>query len=136
MIVGSLISLKGITNVICRPNCNSGLSTDSLIEYSFFCFSSFTHLLGSTTTVLTMVSMISMSQEEIIANTKTVVQGLEALKNENCSILSGLLQSLKMVKETSKGDVNTRLMEEKASIVKKSIESIELGLNEAHVSDL
>ncbi len=78
--------------------------------------------------------MISMSQEEIIANTKTVVQGLEALKNENCSILSGLLQSLKMVKETSKGDVNTRLMEEKASIVKKSIESIELGLNEAHVS--
>lgn len=81
-----------------------------------------------------MVNIISMSQEEIIANTKTVVQGLEALKNENCSILSGLLQSLKMVKETSKGDVNTRLMEEKASIIKKSIESIELGLNEAHVS--
>lgn len=82
--------------------------------------------------------MISMSQEEIIANTKTVVQGLEALKNENCTILSGLLQSLQLVKETStksgNNDVNTRLMEEKASIIRKSIESIDLGLNEAHVS--
>lgn len=82
--------------------------------------------------------MISMSQEEIIANTKTVVQGLEALKNENCTILSGLLQSLQLVKETStksgNNDVNTRLMEEKAAIIRKSIESIDLGLNEAHVS--
>lgn len=77
--------------------------------------------------------MISMSQEEIIANTKTVIQGLEALKNENFTILSGLLQSLQVVKETSKNDINTRFMEEKASIIKKSIESIELGLNEAHV---
>ncbi|KAH9417269.1 Kinesin light [Dermatophagoides pteronyssinus] len=81
--------------------------------------------------------MISMSQEEIIANTKTVVQGLEALKNENCTILSGLLQSLQLVKETStksgNNDVNTRLMEEKAAIIRKSIESIDLGLNEAHV---
>lgn len=77
--------------------------------------------------------MISMSQEEIISNTKTVVQGLEALKNENFTILSGLLQSLQVVKETSKCDINTRFMEEKASIIKKSIESIELGLNEAHV---
>ncbi|KAJ6218247.1 hypothetical protein RDWZM_009404 [Blomia tropicalis] len=78
-------------------------------------------------------SMISMSQEEIITNTKAVVAGLEALKTENCTILSGLLQSLKVVKETAQGDVNTRLMEEKAGIIKKSIESIELGLNEAHV---
>lgn len=77
--------------------------------------------------------MISMSQEEIISNTKTVVQGLEALKNENCTILSGLMQSLDLVRETSKGDVNTRLMEEKAQIIRKSIESIELGLNEAQV---
>lgn len=77
--------------------------------------------------------MISMSQEEIIGNTKTVVQGLEALRNENLAILSGLMESLQIVRETSKGDVNTRLMEEKASIIKKSIESIELGLNEAQV---
>lgn len=79
-----------------------------------------------------------MSQDEIITNTKTVVQGLEALKNENYTILNGLLESLKLVKETSSttpgNDVNTKLMEEKASIITKSIESIELGLNEAHVS--
>lgn len=77
--------------------------------------------------------MINMSQEEIISNTKNVMQGLEALKAENCAILSGLMQSLQLIKETSKGDVNTRLMEEKATIIRKTIESIELGLNEADV---
>ena len=79
-------------------------------------------------------SMTAMTQDEIITNTKTVIQGLEALKNENHSILSGLLASLQVVRETAKGsDANTRLMEDKASIIQKSIESIELGLGEAQV---
>lgn len=78
--------------------------------------------------------MTAMTQDEIITNTKTVIQGLEALKNENHSILSGLLASLQVVRDTTKpGDANTRLMEEKASIVQKSIETIELGLGEAQV---
>lgn len=78
--------------------------------------------------------MTAMTQDEIITNTKTVIQGLEALKNENHSILSGLLASLQVVREAAKGgDANTRLMEEKASIIQKSIESLELGLGEAQV---
>ncbi len=77
--------------------------------------------------------MTAMTQDEIITNTKTVIQGLEALKNENHSILSGLLASLQVVREAAKGDANTKLMEEKAGIIQKSIESIELGLGEAQV---
>ncbi|RWS28846.1 Kinesin light chain-like protein [Leptotrombidium deliense] len=78
--------------------------------------------------------MTAMTQEDIITNTKTVIQGLEALKNENHSILNGLLSSLKAVQQdTSDRDPNVKLMEEKASIVQKSIQSIELGLGEAQV---
>lgn len=77
--------------------------------------------------------MTAMTQDEIITNTKTVIQGLEALKNENHSILSGLLSSLQAVREATKGDANIKLMEEKAGIIQKSIESIELGLGEAQV---
>ncbi|CAG2108456.1 unnamed protein product [Medioppia subpectinata] len=77
--------------------------------------------------------MTAMTQDEIITNTKTVIQGLEALKNENHTILAGLMASLDVVRETSKGDANTKLMEDKAGIIQKSIESIELGLGEAQV---
>ncbi|XP_052770286.1 kinesin light chain-like isoform X7 [Mya arenaria] len=74
--------------------------------------------------------MSSLSQEDIMANTKTVIQGLDTLKNEHQQILSGLLTSLKSVKQ-EKGDTN--LMEEKTNILKKSLETIELGLSEAQV---
>lgn len=74
--------------------------------------------------------MTQMTQEEIITNTKTVIQGLEALKNEHLSILNGLLSSLKAVQQ-EKGDSN--LMEEKSSLIKKHLDSIELGLGEAQV---
>ncbi|KAG1678228.1 Kinesin light chain [Nymphon striatum] len=74
--------------------------------------------------------MTAMSQEEIIGNTKTVVQGLEALKNEHNSILKGLLSSLQVVKN-EKG--NSNLTEEKSNLLNKSIESIDLGLGEAQV---
>ncbi|RWS07791.1 Kinesin light chain-like protein [Dinothrombium tinctorium] len=79
-------------------------------------------------------TMTAMTQEDIITNTKTVIQGLEALKNENVSILNGLLSTLKAVQQdVSDRDPNVKLMEEKASIVQKSIQSIELGLGEAQV---
>lgn len=74
--------------------------------------------------------MTAMSQEEIITNTKTVVQGLEALKNEHNSILKGLLSSLQVVKN-EKGSSN--LTEEKSSLLNKSLEMIDLGLGEAQV---
>ncbi|XP_054721166.1 kinesin light chain-like isoform X2 [Uloborus diversus] len=75
--------------------------------------------------------MTQMTQEEIITNTKTVIQGLEALKNEHNSILNGLLTSLKAVQQEKPNDSN--VVEEKTSIIKKTLESIELGLGEAQV---
>lgn len=80
--------------------------------------------------------MTAMTQDEIVSNTKTVIQGLEALKNENHSILNWLLSSLRAIQgETQNGDSKVTLMEEKAVIIQKSIESIELGLGEAQVSN-
>lgn len=76
--------------------------------------------------------MTQMTQEEIITNTKTVIQGLEALKNEHNSILNGLLTSLKAVQQEKPNDSN--VVEEKTTIIKKTLESIELGLGEAQVS--
>lgn len=78
--------------------------------------------------------MTAMTQEEIVSNTKTVIQALEALKNENRSILSGLMSSLTAIKaEADASDPNVKLREEKASIIQKCVESIELGLGEAQV---
>ncbi|KAI5695831.1 hypothetical protein M8J76_004292 [Diaphorina citri] len=67
--------------------------------------------------------MTVMNQEEIMTNTKTVQQGLEALKNEHTSILNSL-------SETQHGGP---VEEEKRNMVKNSLEIIELGLNEAQV---
>lgn len=75
--------------------------------------------------------MTSLSQEDIMSNTKTVIQGLDTLKNEHHQILNGLLTSVKTIKKEN-GDTN--LMEEKTNILKKSLETIELGLSEAQVS--
>ncbi|KAG8188545.1 hypothetical protein JTE90_007155 [Oedothorax gibbosus] len=75
--------------------------------------------------------MTQMTQEEIITNTKTVIQGLEALKNEHNSILNGLLTSLEAVQHEKPNDGN--VVEEKTSIIKKTLDSIELGLGEAQV---
>ncbi len=76
--------------------------------------------------------MTALSQEEIISNTKTVVQGLDTLKNEHHQILNSLLSSMKTIK-LEHGDTN--LVEEKTDILKKSLEAIDLGLGEAQVSD-
>lgn len=75
--------------------------------------------------------MTQMTQEEIITNTKTVIQGLEALKNEHNSILNGLLSSLKAGQQEKL--IDNDVVEEKTAIVKKTLESIELGLGEAQV---
>lgn len=61
--------------------------------------------------------MTQMTQDEIVSNTKTVLQGLEALRVEHVSLINGL--------GTGKN--------ERSDIVQKNIESIELGLGEAQV---
>lgn len=63
-----------------------------------------------------------MDQDEIMTNTKTVLQGLEALKNEHSSILNSL-------NEIQVGPVE----QEKQSIVRSSLEKIELAIKEAQV---
>ncbi|XP_062611069.1 kinesin light chain-like isoform X11 [Saccostrea cucullata] len=74
--------------------------------------------------------MTSLSQEEIISGTKTIMQGLDTLKNEHHQILNGLLSSMKTIKKENE---DTNLMEEKTNRLKKSLETIELGLSEAQV---
>ena len=75
--------------------------------------------------------MTALTQDEILGSTKTVVQGLDTLKNEHNQILNSLLSSMKTIKKEN-GDTN--LVEEKTSILKKSLEMLELGLGEAQVS--
>ena len=72
--------------------------------------------------------MTALSQEDIMTNTKTVVQGLEALKNEHNSILNGLTSALDQQTASEHG--------EKSYLVQKSLDMIELGLGEASVSFL
>lgn len=67
--------------------------------------------------------MTQMAQEEIVSNTKTVMQGLEALRVEHVTLMNNLA-------EGSKTDPD------KMEIVKKNMENIELGLSEAQVSTL
>uniref|UniRef100_A0A8C1TN15 Kinesin light chain n=1 Tax=Cyprinus carpio TaxID=7962 RepID=A0A8C1TN15_CYPCA len=70
-----------------------------------------------------------LSQEEIISNTKLVIQGLEALKNEHNSILHSLLETIKCLKK----DEEASVVHEKSSLLRRSVEMIELGLGEAQV---
>lgn len=80
--------------------------------------------------------MTQMTQEEIVTNTKTVMQGLEALKNEHSSILHGLSSSLEVAVNNSNTVEHANLanvVEEKSGLVRKSIEMIDLGLGEAQV---
>uniref|UniRef100_H3AT09 Kinesin light chain n=1 Tax=Latimeria chalumnae TaxID=7897 RepID=H3AT09_LATCH len=70
-----------------------------------------------------------LSQEEIISNTKLVIQGLEALKNEHNSILHSLLETIKCLKK----DEEANLVHEKSNLLRKSVDMIELGLGEAQV---
>lgn len=74
--------------------------------------------------------MTALSQEDILQNTKTVVQGLEALKSEHHAIRNGLLQTSTVLKERNE---EASFIEEKASIVEKSLEMIQLGIEEAQV---
>ena len=62
-----------------------------------------------------------MSQEDILQSTKTVIQGLDALKNEHGKMLDNILETMR----TSNSDKNK--IEEKANLLRKSMDMIELG---------
>uniref|UniRef100_A0AC35G3N8 Kinesin light chain n=1 Tax=Panagrolaimus sp. PS1159 TaxID=55785 RepID=A0AC35G3N8_9BILA len=105
--------------------------------------------------------MSGMSQEEILTSTKTVAQGLEALKQEHETIKSTLISTsdaltgdektlidekstiIDKKHETIKstlistsdaltGDEKT-LIDEKSTIIDKSLDSLRLAIDEAHV---
>jgi len=62
-----------------------------------------------------------MSQEDILQSTKTVIQGLDALKNEHGKMLGNILETIR----SSTTDKNK--LEEKAGLLRKSMDMIELG---------
>lgn len=63
-----------------------------------------------------------MSQEDILQSTKTVIQGLDALKNEHGKMLDNILETMR----TPSSDKNK--IEEKANLLRKSMDMIELGM--------
>ncbi|XP_066953550.1 kinesin light chain isoform X4 [Macrobrachium rosenbergii] len=72
--------------------------------------------------------MTALTQEEVVSHTRTVVQGLEALRNEHNSILTGINSSL-----THQQPPDSNVVHEKAGIIQKSLDQIELGLSEAQI---
>ena len=64
-----------------------------------------------------------MSQEDILQSTKVVIQGLEALKNEHGKMLENVLEPVR----SSSSPTETNKIEEKAGLLRKSMDMIELG---------
>ncbi|XP_035139468.3 kinesin light chain 3 isoform X2 [Callithrix jacchus] len=70
-----------------------------------------------------------LSPEELVRQTRQVVQGLEALRAEHCGLAGHLAQAL-----AGQGPVaGWEMLEEKQQVVSHSLEAIELGLGEAQV---
>ncbi|KAK1797286.1 hypothetical protein P4O66_008661 [Electrophorus voltai] len=63
-----------------------------------------------------------LTQDEIVLNTKAVMQGLETLRGEHAQLLSSLLECSQ-----------PPAAQEKSGLLRKSLEAIELGLGEAQV---
>uniref|UniRef100_A0A8C5EYA6 Kinesin light chain n=1 Tax=Gopherus evgoodei TaxID=1825980 RepID=A0A8C5EYA6_9SAUR len=74
-----------------------------------------------------------MTADDIIAGTRQVVKGLEALRSENRGISQRLQEALIQGhgQEEPLGSQALQLLEEKYDLVRKSLEGIELGLGEA-----
>ncbi|XP_050731643.1 kinesin light chain-like isoform X1 [Eriocheir sinensis] len=73
--------------------------------------------------------MTALTQEEVASHTRTVVQGLEALRNEHNSILSGISSTL----SSTHHPPDSNVISEKAGILQRSLDQIELGLSEAQI---
>ena len=70
----------------------------------------------------------TLGQDEILQSTRTVCQGLEALKEEHESIRSTLLTSAQALDNDER-----RVVEDKSRLLSKNLDSIQLGIEEAHV---
>ncbi|XP_032413396.1 kinesin light chain 1-like isoform X1 [Xiphophorus hellerii] len=71
-----------------------------------------------------------LSGEEILCSTQQVIAGLEALKGENHSLLDDLQEAMESHPASHSGG---GVEQEKSSIIRQSLERIELGLSEAQV---
>jgi polyhydroxyalkanoate synthesis regulator phasin len=63
-----------------------------------------------------------MSQDDILKSTKSVIQGLDALKNEHGKMLENIVDSMNISSQT-----DTNKLEEKVGLLRKSMDMIELG---------
>ena len=64
-----------------------------------------------------------MSQDDILQSAKSVIQGLDALKNEHGKMLESLVDSM----NNTSTQTDTNKLEEKAGLLRKSMDMIELG---------
>jgi kinesin light chain len=65
-----------------------------------------------------------MSQDDILQSTKSVIQGLDALKNEHGKMLESIVTSPQKF-----SPIETNKLEEKVGLLRKSMDMIELGLS-------
>ena len=73
---------------------------------------------------------IQINQDDILQNTRGVIQSLDMLKNEHSTMIKTLIDKL----ETVTNDLNSRtIVEEEISILKNSDEMVHLGISEATV---
>jgi kinesin light chain len=63
-----------------------------------------------------------MSQDDILQSTKSVIQGLDALKNEHGKMLENVIDSM-----NNSSQLDNNKFEEKAGLLRKSMDMIELG---------
>lgn len=88
--------------------------------------------------------MSQMSQEDILQNTRSVVQSLEALKNEHAAMIRNLVDKLDASKRGGGGagvvssavappSTDRTIVEEEISILRNSDEMVHLGIAEATV---
>lgn len=72
-----------------------------------------------------------MNQDDILQNTRSVIQSLDALKNEHSTMIKTLTDKL----ENLKNDLSARaIIEDEIAILKNSDEMVHLGISEATVS--
>ena len=71
-----------------------------------------------------------MNQDDILQNTRGVIQSLDTLKNEHSTLIKTLVERLEGVAS----DLSSRtIVEEEISILKNSDEMVHLGISEATV---
>ena len=79
--------------------------------------------------------MTQLTQDEIVSNTKTVIAGLESLKIEHHAGLQALETNLKNI-SLSQNQEDTLGLNEKSEIFHKSLEMIDIGIEEAKVCEI